>query len=288
MEIVRIIFENGVDFYRSDDGKWFLQSVIVAKFGDMFNEITKIYELRPVLVEKKFPNGRVISGLLKTNIPSQLFTDTQKLIKTLDKDLISRYRINNLEYICGALLYHCKKLAYAYADTCNSFDKTHKPEENETQSTLGSQEEILFEFDSFISAAKRIFETLRFIIWDKFMCGSTSIPKDFFSTFNRCKKKMPEKLSESVDQSLTQFGENLRWYRNCSQHHLPLNKGISFSHMKKLGNLAWATSIFLPDNPEACSQVEFTFSKKIDALTYSWELTNKILELVQTIINEIS
>jgi len=86
------------------------------------------------------------------------------------------------------------------------------------------------------------------------------------------------------------FGEKIQDYRDCILHLVPIGFNKSTAIMKKIDNNIWTTSILIPDNPEVVNENPEThdnlrYTKKIDALTYSWEITTEIIDIALEIVN---
>jgi len=87
--------------------------------------------------------------------------------------------------------------------------------------------------------------------------------------------------------SWSRYGKKLTDYRDCIQHYVPLDFGSSLVHMKRLQGGVWSTSLWIPDNPEAKSKGEYKFEERIDSLTYGWNVTSEMLDIVSAIKKEV-
>ena len=139
-------------------------------------------------------------------------------------------------------------------------------------------------------AAIRFYETIRFVIWHAFE-GENGVPRSFEiflkSDNNRQCKLLPVSLSKQLEFSWEKSGKKAKEYRDCFQHYVPIGGYSSDAQMKRLEGRVWSASIIIPDNPEDKSQRKYKYDSKIDALEYGWKITNEIMELAHTIIDEL-
>ena len=194
----------------------------------------------------------------------------------------------NAQYTAGAVLYHCQELALKYAQVRNDAIRIRQrlPIEGKFFSFQG-QSAPYYEVEELITASRRAYDSLRYILWKTFGTDDRSIPSNFAKTLAAC-TKMPDSLRASLEASWLSFGTTMTAYRDCIQHYAPVTFGIETASLEELAGDAWSVRIRLPDNPGARSQNAFTFAAGLDALTYGWELANEVFRVATQVFASIS
>jgi len=192
-----------------------------------------------------------------------------------------------LEYLTGALIYHCKNLAEKYASICrqaaafpNGFER---PDE---KAIFSGQSDGYYEFEALVTVARRTYDAIRYPIWESFGPAKDSVPRNFYNTLLKC-TTLPPALAERLQTSWSKWGLKLRAYRDCLQHYVPLDFGHSSAVVELLDSGVWSTALRIPDNPEMKSRKRFQYEQGIDALSYGWELTNEILDVVFQVLRAV-
>jgi hypothetical protein len=127
-----------------------------------------------------------------------------------------------------------------------------------------------------ITATRRTYDALRYILWKVFGPGGRDIPNNFPKTLRVC-HKLPRSLRESLEESWSCYGEQLTDYRDCIQHYVPVTSDLKHASFRRVDGDIWSVQVRLPDNPEVRSQRSFTFANNLDALTYGWQLANEVI-----------
>ncbi|HOR18516.1 MAG TPA: hypothetical protein PLE10_01630 [Brevefilum sp.] len=286
----QVIFENGVTFERDKNGLWHYKTQNRQGHSKPveISEIKHKYNIRPIIESMTYSN-LLPRTYIKSIQREDIYLDsilTQVIPKSLEKDpFISS--LFDIKYIVGAVIYHCKQLAEIYSSIC--YLGTRVVDISHTDSdkfVFGNFSEPHYEFDALITAARRAYDTTRYILWNVFGPGKGSIPASFPKVISHC-TKIPPSLITRLNNSWEDYGRKMTDYRDCIQHYSPLSRGITSINMLRLDEFVWSMSIYIPDNPEVRSLEKFRISKKIDALTYGWELTNEITEIAVEIVNAV-
>jgi hypothetical protein len=149
--------------------------------------------------------------------------------------------------------------------------------------------ETYFEFDALVTDVIRLYEVLRYVIWIKFGTPKNDVPisyEDMLKKIPSRKKDFPSLLFDRLNDNWSTIGDRAKKYRDCLQHNSPIIHGRPYVRMSRLDDKVWSASIWIPDNPEDKSQVKFIYDSKIDALTYGWELTSEMVNLVKMVVDE--
>lgn len=301
-ETRKLILERGIEINKNEDGKWYIGSPNNLINPDLF--ISK-YKLRPIICVYEIRPDFEQSMLLPYTKQYSLSFDAKKILDIRHSLLITGQGeklfekanvfsdMKNIEYITGAAIYHCKSLAYQYTHIIHEdtkFSAIVKKKYDNYQ--FGNQEKTYYEFDALITVARRMYDTTRFILWKIFGEGEglVDMPDSFKKLFEKCKSNMPEQLSMHLLNSWHKFGEKIQDYRDCILHFVPIGFNNSTAVMTEIEDNIWFTSLLIPDNPEVVKENTEThdnlrYTKKIDALTYSWEITTEIIDIALEIVN---
>ncbi len=289
-KIVRVVFERGVEVRLGPDRKWHCQSTKAPAQAvfDIRAHVKNSYGFRPILITERVPSF----GNQQSDMTSLLLPDGRRydLIETqLYQRSMSVHRIRreaiNVSYMLQAIGYHCRQLAESYSTICREFSRFPLSEDEGDRALFGNQTEPYHEFDALVTAVRRTYESLRYIIW-KVFSGTGSTPSSFPKTIQAC-TRLPSDLRACLDQSWAQVGNRAKDYRDCLQHYVPLAPGMSSVHMQRLPGGVWYVSAFLPDNPEAQSGQSFRYDGQIDACTYGWGLVSEVISVVTMVVEAV-
>lgn len=288
MDIIRVVFQGGIELTRMNGaylasnclppGKLLFQSLAEAK--------ARLYPLRRILVTQCDSQGQQFTILLR-NDGRTTFAGSISGLMNRPLSVDSIFPVYNLAYLVGAVGYHCQRLAELYIQITASFIHILQIPGNTFTSdskSFGYQQEPYYEFDSIISAARRSFDSMRFPLWKCFGAGRGSIPRSLASLLESA-LALPERLRCRLNQTWQRVGIPLTEYRDCIQHYVPVDFGMVLAHMELLPVDLWSTRIFIPDNPGVRSKELFTYTRRIDALEYSYEVANELLDLTVEVVN---
>jgi len=287
MKIIRAVYERGIEL-RLDSGRWTISSApsaTRATFSSL-QAAAAVSPLRPILVTDKRDCGENLTLLLRC--------DGVKYFDIHVSDLVNRrltaqllYPVYHLAYLLGAISYHCQKLAEWYAQIAFRFCEIRQTPGLRDAGDVGIfsyQTEPYYEFDSLVGAARRSYDSARYVLWQRF--GSRNSPTP--GSLKRLLKgpsNIPEILHERLTTSWQNFGEMLTDYRDCIHHYVPVDFGMASAVMRRHPLGAWTTTIRIPDNPEVRSKKQFTFELGRDALTFAWELADEVLAIATAVVD---
>lgn len=281
----RLLYERGVDFRRVEDGYW----ETVAADGNPIRvasadqAIIEKAGIRPIVISEHFaPNSEIWHILSRDGrkLYDPGFWRFQSHGKTFEASWA-------LEYPFEAFHYHVVQLALRYSVVVSRYaTDIQRGFPSEPRANFGSRDTLwtYFEFDAAISEARRTYDALKHLIW----CTYGPIEKNSQTTDNTFKQvlsqcaSLPEELRTTLTTSWANTGVKLAEYRNCIQHHVPIDFGIAYANMELLDNRIWTTRFLIPDNPEARSKFAFRFSSYCDALTYVWDVYNELHVILES------
>ncbi len=255
----------------------------MTTIGEVIAQARSKYNVRPVLLKEEVMTGTPI-------VPH---TDRRRLFSLggepnvdlawsaliLGRGLapaVMRHQ-HALAYVVRTVVYHCKRLAEVYSAIALDLVRISSiPGYGDApQASYGFQLEPYFELDALLTAARRAYDTSRYVLWSAFGSNKPGVPSNFTQTLPAC-GKLPSELRE---KSWWNYGERLTDYRDCIIHYTPIDFGMGSATMHKLAGGVWSVMMRIPDNPETNSRSAFTFTKGLDALTYGWELSNEIVRV---------
>jgi len=193
---VRFVYEHGVTVQRSTDGAWYFESVEKGSSFPPVNpgDISREYGLRPILTTYRASADDEMTSLLsQTKEKLPLDGQRYKLAEGDWKNEAILYDVFNLSYIVGALVYHCMQLAEIYSSICKDYVKRYVNDDltssrDEDEAMFGPQQTGYYEFDALITAAKRTYNTTRYILWKVFGPYDVSFPASFERTLPKCNR----------------------------------------------------------------------------------------------------
>ncbi len=295
MPFTRILFENGIEIGRARNSIKLVTANAV--FADVCASISEEYKVRPVLLTENVPvigdskclrESHLVLNVNWQKDPLGIIVSSLQFPQGLPEDVyvsLLRPRMN-VQYVLGALVYHCQELALQYSSICDAavgFSQIFSMKDKTM--TCQGQSEAYYEFDALITAARRTYDALRYIIWPVFGTGG-SMPRNFPKTLELC-GNLSEKLRVRLFNSWETHGTKLTAYRDCIQHYVPISFGIETATLNQVNGGTWSLLLRIPDNPEAKSQRDFQFELGLDALTYGWELTNELIDISTEVIATI-
>lgn len=290
MEITRAVFEQGVEL-RLLANRWEVSSAPAGEkivFPTLQAAMTALAPLRPLLVTEKRNFGGDLTLLLRRNGKESFGVCVSGLMnRPLAADTI--YPVYHLQYLLGAVGYHCQQLAELYAQVALRYSEISQIPGHGDKSdagTFGYQTEPYYEFEALVGAARRSYDTLRYLLWQRFGNTKGSTPRSLEALL-KTNNQIPEQLQKQLKASWDGYGVLLTQYRDCIHHYVPVDFGLASAFMRRHASRAWTTTIRIPDNPEARSKKRFSFILGRDALTYAWELSDEVLQVVMTTVDAV-
>ena len=278
----RIVFERGVTFVK--DPAWRCVCVDQPDVNVPLSVLTKTNGLSPVLVELEHPSPEALV-LLLPNAEGRMLDIEVKMHELLPQHAPDSNRLSELfsvVYTASAAVYHCKRMAEAYAQIVRRF--ADRPPTDSKRVIFSNNPEPFFEFDALIAAAMRTLDALRRPLWR--MYGNPgSLPASFRRTVDNC-GSIPESLQNTIDDSWSHFFANAKEHRDCIQHYVAPGADRGFADIQRRDPGFWTMTAWLPDNPEARSAQAFIFDNRLDALTYAWSLTNRVVQITRVICTQ--
>lgn len=285
LTLIRIVYEFGLEATRQPDG-WVVSSAEPSARRVFANPaaVTEALGRLPCLVTERTDRGHERSLLLRADARTPFGLGVTDLF-TGDLQADAIFHAHHIAYLVGAVAYHCERLAEVYATICRQFVSVPWPDAGSDRVIFSYQTEPYYEFDAAITAARRAYDVSRYLIWQRFGSGG-SVPSSLAKALQAC-AGLPDPLRLRLEKSWTEFGERITDYRDCIQHYVPIDFGLSSADMEKLAGGFWSVRIRIPDNPEVRSKKAFTYAQGLDALSYC-RLVGEELVTVMTMVIDSS
>lgn len=283
MNTIRVVFEQGLVLRRAGD-TWQVantESDDPASIGEPAAIFAR-YGVRPVLVTDRFDSGDEHTFLLATQKPAVFGLHITDIQQTILRTAGMFPRADSVLYMLGALEYHCSQLCEEYAITCAWFSRFPSASDHTDRAIFGGRAECYYEFEALVTALRRTYDSLRFLLWHFFGPGKGDLPVAFYRVLPHC-TRLPPTLSEQLRSSWDNLGVKITAYRDCIQHYAPVAFSMGAVHMHRGPAGAWMMRALIPDNPEVRTTRKFTFRQDLDALTYGWDAANSLLQLCRLV-----
>jgi hypothetical protein len=194
------------------------------------------------------------------------------------------FHVRNLTYHVHAATYHCRRLAFAYAELCSTIARF--PNRDIDRVIFGGGDHAYFEFDACVTAARRTYDALKYPLWSFFNSKRTDCPE--LSRVLQRADKLPSDLRAAVETSWASHGIRAKDYRDSIAHFTPVEFGMGSADMQKHSCGAWFATLRIPDNPEKRKRQAFTFNRGLDALQYCLDLVAEVAAVASIVARAIA
>ena len=190
------------------------------------------------------------------------------------------YEEGDLRYFVLATLYHLNRLIDLYVRLTRLFEHIHPPGTAIRGNT--SDPRVFYEIDAFLGAARRVYESIRKVLWKHYHGRGTTGRWSSIRKVVNSPDKIPASFATSLQQSWQSVGEELTAYRDCVAHYDPLTDGGTTCWMHWYGN-RWGMTVKLPSNPYEQSRLAFDFASGPEALSYCHSVACHLVELCESL-----
>lgn len=287
-QLIRVIGEGGITF-TLQSGAWVAANADHGQHVriDDLEGFLKHSGLQPILVTEQIGANMQRDLLLRVSSRSSFGLAISDAWQQSPHTFPAFYKSLNVTYLLEAVQYHCIRLCNHYSSICSAYSSI--PIEAPARSDVAffqGRPEPYFEFDALITAIRRTYDALRYLIWQFFGPTQGSLPISLYKTLPLC-KSLPKPLADVLSNSWKAYGEQITDYRDCVQHYSPIDFGMSSVRMQKREPGVWTASVLIPDNPSAKSRSAFVYSEARDALMYGWKAADEILRVSVAVLNAI-
>lgn len=181
---------------------------------------------------------------------------------------------SDLQHCVSSMLYHLDRIVEMYVRITRLFEELHP---NVTEGNTGDQR-IFFEVEAFFDAARRVYDTIRKVLWKHYGRGSDRWSSIF--TVPKMPHRVPPEFITLLEESLSTFGRQVKAYRDCVAHCDPLTDGVTTVWTSGyLGH--WGATVRLPKNPTVTTRSLYDFENGPDALSYGHLVACHLIELCE-------
>ena len=290
MTPIRYLYPGGIEAVTTNGGWRLLHGARDDLVFPSVAEISEALRRRPVVVISRVANHDPIS-LLIDHSTKGLFDECLSELMNQAREPATLFHVHHIVYTLGATAYHCEQLAECYASISKDFARLPSIPGalNGEPAMFGRQPTPYYEFDACITAARRLFEACRHLMWKTYGRGGPG-PDGFWNTLVELRKSpsLADIPYDDIEGTWSQYGRRLSDYRNCIIHHVPVDFGMTAAWMQRDQLGVWVTRIKIPDNPEAQAREAFSFSGNLDALEYCLDLVWAIAKLARTVVDATS
>lgn len=277
-----VIAERGVVFRRTSSETWMVST---RSKVNLESDWPKNPFLRPIIME--IPFAEKLSGYMGWLLPVRPGRAMDVQLSEAHNPALSWQpsfgkAARHLLYLFEAAVYHCKRLAYAYADVTQHFVQIADQEVSSAPVMFSNQLGPIFEFDALTSVAVRVYEAIRFPIHKMLAPPKYDVPRSFKDLL-KCSWLSPELLQVLIE-SWNRVGESAKHYRDCIHHYIAPGANRPFVFLIAVTNTVWGMTYWIPDNPSVRNPDKFTYDRRMDALTFGWELTDEVGFLVNWLL----
>jgi hypothetical protein len=197
------------------------------------------------------------------------------------------YEEHDAKYCLRATLYHLNQIIDSYATNCHLLEQMH-PGSKPTKANTSGGEQIVFEVDAFLSAARRVYEAISKVLWKHY-----AAPRGMNGRWGSMRKAVrgleqlnivPAAFFQTLKQSWDGPGENLADYRNYVMHTASLAASGAPCWMNRFDG-RWGATVLLPANPKA-KKIPAAVSDTggLDALGYCHDVAAHLVGLSEALM----
>ncbi|MGJ6124923.1 hypothetical protein QN239_20365 [Mycolicibacterium sp. Y3] len=192
------------------------------------------------------------------------------------------YEEKDVAYCLRTALYHLNRLIELYVNVRARFEEHHS-----SDAISGSTTElrIYYELDAFLGAARRIYESIRKVLWKHYAAprGDTGRWRSIKSALTS--DSVPADYAASLQQSWREHGTKLTDYRDCVMHYDPFADGGGGCYLNRFDG-RWGVRVPLPTNPEAKSHAKFDNirGEGPDALSYCYGVATHLTDICEELM----
>lgn len=187
----------------------------------------------------------------------------------------------DLRYSVLATLYHLNRLIDLYVRLTRLFERLHPVGTAVSGNT--SDPRVFYEVDAFLGAARRVYESIRKVLWKHYQGRGVTGRWRSIRTVLTSPGNVPEPFLTGLRESWRSVGTKLTAYRDCVAHYDPLTDGLTTCWMDWYGN-RWGMTVKLPSNPDEKSRLAFDFASGPEALSYCHTVACHLVELCESLV----
>jgi len=276
MDWETIVFEKGVEVHFAE-GSWSFSPHDSRHLGSLQECLAALSPLRPLLLRRRNPEEVKFNVIARSDGRRIMEFAVSELRRTgLTERNVAH--VHGIFHNVSGALYHFHEMAEAYARITSEHALDSARVGGADISGRAGDPGVYFEFEAFVSSIRRAYDSMRYTLWQRYEEGSGSVPRSLEALLNRS-RNLPENLRARLSTSWANFGVPITAYRDCLHHYVPLTEYGAPLLLKREHLGAWTLLARVPDNPAARAARLFTFERGLDALTYSYDCLDEVINM---------
>jgi hypothetical protein len=285
LDLVRIIFERGLQLLKADD-RWLIPSSERLERIEAPGELEAAFAVRRIICDTQFnvpffQPRRVID-------PAGQPVSRARYLKGYVEDSRRRIYKYMVEHYLYCAVAHLGYLAEAYGGLAvlHNDNRWGLPEHARDQSRAQLHDSALRHGEAVFTSLSSALDASRFLVWREKSAPPDTIPETLNVVMTRTDPDM-RAIVEPLEELWYGVGERLLLYRDCCAEFHPFTElGGRCGGELNEGDV-WEMHIDVPDNPDAHSRDQFTFSQGIDLLDYSWRTTCAVVRCIEAALPQV-
>lgn len=284
-DLVRIIYERGVQLLRSDHG-WLIPSSERLQHVDSPQEVEGALGVQPIICDTQlnvpfFQPRRVID-------PNGKPVSRARYLKGYVEDpkrRIYKYMVEHHLYCAVAHLGYVAE-AYGGLAVLQNEHRWSVPEHARVQSQQQLRDSALLHGEAIFTSLCSSLEASSVLVWRDGKARPTLLPEALDKVMTSSDADM-RLLVAPLEEVWYEVGVRLLQYRDCSAAHHPITDHGGKSRPVLNEADMWETRMEIPDNPDASRPEQFTFDQGIDLLDYCWRTTCTVVRCIEAALPQV-
>lgn len=283
-DLVRIIYERGVQLLRSEHG-WLVPSSLGLDHLEHPEELESVLGVRRIICDTQlnvpfFQPRRVVD-------PGGKPVSRARYLKGYVEDSRRRIYKYMVEHHLYCAVAHLGYLAEAYGGLAvlHNENRWQLPEHVRAQ----SQQQL---YDSALRHGEAIFTSLcssldasGMLIWRDDRARPLPLPDALHQVMTAGDPEIRLIISP-LEEVWYEVGARLQLYRDCSAAHHPITAHGDSGAFLNASDI-WEMRMELPDNPDAGTPEAFTYEDEIDLLDYCWHTTCTVVRCIEATLPQV-
>ena len=279
-DLVRIIYERGVQLLRSEQG-WLVPSSERLQHVENPQDIEGALGVRPIICDTQlnvpfFQPRRIVD-------PSGKPVSRSRYLKGYVEDPKRRIYKYMVEHHLYCAVAHLGYLAEAYGGLAvlHNANRWELPEHTRAQSQAQLFDSALRHGEAIFTSLCSSLEASSLLVWRDDRARPSTLPEALNTVMTTAEPEM-RLLVAPLEEVWYEEGVRLLQYRDCSAAHHPITaRGGDCRAFLNEADL-WEMRMEIPDNPDAASADDFTFDEGIDLLDYCWRATCTVVRCIES------
>ncbi len=284
-ELVRIIYERGVQLLRSDKG-WLIPSSERLQHVENPEDIEGSLGVQPIICDTQlnvpfFQPRRLFD-------PAGQPVSRARYLKGYVEDPKRRIYKYMVEHHLYCAVAHLGYLAEAYGGLA-VLENQHRwsvPEHARTQSQHQLQDSALRHGEAIFTSLCSSLEASGYLVWRDEKAKPAILPDAIDRVMMSADTDM-RLLVAPLEEVWYEVGVRLLQYRDCSAMHHPITSHGGECHPVLNDADMWEMRMEIPDNPDASRPEQFTFDRGIDLLDYCWRTACTVVRCIESTLPQV-